>query len=124
MEGRHHPQAALLNAHPPTYAGRTLRATLPSMDLQLTPRSSRHAVRFPNTIREYRLKAGLSQRRLAGLLGRGKDAVSSWERGLSLPSVPLLMRMAKILDTLAESLYRDFYATFPHDGSPTNPAKT
>jgi transcriptional regulator with XRE-family HTH domain len=83
------------------------------MEVQLTPRPSRHPVRFPNAIREYRLKAGLSQRKLAAMLGRSKDAVSSWERGLNLPSVPLLMRMAKILDTLAEALYRDYYRRFP-----------
>lgn len=83
------------------------------MPVQHTPRLSRHTPRFPNRIREYRLKAGLSQVRLARLLGRGKDAVSSWERGLSLPNVPRLMRMAKILGTLAESLYMDFYTTFP-----------
>ena len=92
------------------------------MQVQHTPRASRHAVRFPNTIREYRLKAGLSQRKLASMLGRSKDAVSSWERGVTLPNVPLLMRLAKILGTLAESLYRDFYATFPQEES-TQPAK-
>ena len=86
------------------------------MQVQHTPRASRHAPRFPNKIREYRLKAGLSQRKLAGLLGRGKDAVSSWERGLTLPNVPRLLKMAKILGTLAESLYMDFYATFPKEG--------
>jgi transcriptional regulator with XRE-family HTH domain len=80
------------------------------MSVQHTPRPSRHAPRFPNRIREYRLKAGLSQRRLARLLDRGKDAVSAWERGLSLPNVPRLMRMAKILGTLAESLYLEFYS--------------
>jgi transcriptional regulator with XRE-family HTH domain len=94
------------------------------MEVQLTPRASRHAPRFPNRIREYRLKAGLSQRKLAALLGRGRDAVSSWERGLTLPNVPRLMRMAKILGTLAESLYQDFYAAFPQDGGTANPAKT
>ncbi len=81
------------------------------MEVQHTARPSRHVPRFPNTIREYRLKAGLSQRKLAAMLGRSKDAVSSWERGLSLPSVKHLMRMAKVLGTLAESLYRDFYST-------------
>ena len=90
------------------------------MEVQHTPRASRHAPRFPNRIRQYRLKAGISQRQLAALLGRGKDAVSSWERGLSLPNVPRLMRMAKILGTLAESLYIDFYATFPTEGGPAN----
>jgi transcriptional regulator with XRE-family HTH domain len=88
------------------------------MVVQHTPRASRHAPRFPNKIREYRLKAGLSQAKLASLLGRGRDAVSSWERGLTLPNVPRLMRMAKILGTLAESLYMDFYATFPKDEVP------
>ncbi|MCC6653003.1 MAG: helix-turn-helix transcriptional regulator [Candidatus Eisenbacteria bacterium] len=85
------------------------------MEVQLTPRPSHRAVRFPNAIREYRLKAGLSQRKLAAMLGRSKDAVSSWERGQNLPSIPLLMRMAKILDTLAESLYHDFYVMFPKE---------
>ena len=88
------------------------------MEVQHTPRASRRAARFPNKIREYRLKAGLSQRRLAARLGRGKDAVSSWERGLTLPNVPRLLKMAKILGTLAESLYMDFYATFPKEANP------
>lgn len=92
------------------------------MPIQHTPRASRHAPRFPNRIREYRLKAGLSQRKLAEQLGRGKDAVSSWERGLSLPNVPRLLRMAKILETLAESLYMDFYSTFPKEGGPADAA--
>ena len=91
------------------------------MQVQHTPRASRHAPRFPNKIREYRLKAGLSQRKLAGLVGRGRNAVSSWERGLTLPNVPRLLKMAKILGTLAESLYIDFYATFPMD-EVANPA--
>ena len=80
------------------------------MEVQHTARVSRHAPRFPNRIREYRLKAGLSQRRLAEVLGRGRNAVSSWERGLTLPNVPRLMRMAKLLGTLAESLYEEFYS--------------
>lgn len=92
------------------------------MPIQHTPRPSRHAPRFPNRIREYRLKAGLTQRKLAELLGRGRDAVSSWERGLTLPSVPKLMRMAKILGTLAESLYMDFYSTQSTNQQQANPA--
>src|SRR5262249_11948532 len=90
------------------------------MQVQLTPRASRHAPRFPNSIREYRLKAGLSQRRLAAALGRGRNAVSSWERGLTLPSVPRLMRMAKVLGTLAESLYMKFYAPAEQEGEQAN----
>ena len=92
------------------------------MEVQYTPRQGRRPARFPNRIREYRLKAGLSQRHLADLLGRGRNAVSSWERGLTLPNVPKLMRMAKLLGTLAEALYMDFYSTFPKGETQANPA--
>jgi transcriptional regulator with XRE-family HTH domain len=94
------------------------------MQVQHTPRGSRHSPRFPNKIREYRLKAGLTQRKLASLLGRGRDAVSSWERGLTLPNVPRLMRMAKVLGTLAETLYMDFYSTFPEEETEAKSAST
>lgn len=92
------------------------------MAIQYTQRVLRHAPRFPNKIREYRLKAGLSQRKLAEVLGRGRNAISSWERGLTLPSVPRLLKMAKVLGTLAESLYMDFYTTFPKDSEVPNAA--
>lgn len=92
------------------------------MEVQYTPRVSRHAPKFPNAIREYRLKAGLSQRSLARLLGRGRNAVSSWERGLTRPDVTLGVRMAKILATLAESLYWDFYSPPPKEDASPNPA--
>lgn len=80
------------------------------MEVQLTQRTSKYIPRFPNRIREYRIKAGLSQRQLGVALGHGRNVVSAWERGLSLPPVPKLMQMAKVLDTLAEALYRDYYS--------------
>ena len=80
------------------------------MEVQHTPRPSRHSPRFPNRIREYRLKAGLSQRKLGSLLGRGRNAISSWERGLTRPDITLGVRLAKSLATLAESLYMTFYS--------------
>jgi len=94
------------------------------MPIQHTPRPSRHSPLFPNKIREYRLRAGLSQRKLAGILGRRRNAVSSWERGLTLPNVPKLMRMAKELGTLAEALYQDFYVTFPKEQEGATSSKT
>lgn len=89
------------------------------MQVQLTPRSSRHVPQFPNRIREYRLKAGLSQRKLGALVGRGRNAISSWERGLTRPDVTLGVRLAKALATLAESLYMSFYAPLK-DEEPDN----
>jgi transcriptional regulator with XRE-family HTH domain len=92
------------------------------MTVQHTPRPASRAPKFPNRIREYRLKAGLSQRKLGEILGRGRNAISSWERGLTLPNVPRLLRMAKTLGTLAESLYMDFYSTFPTESDGHNSA--
>ena len=80
------------------------------MNLQFTQRPTRLKVRFPNRIREYRLKAGLSQQSLAGLLGLRRNAISAWERGISSPVVSHLLRMAKTLGTLAESLYQELYS--------------
>lgn len=48
-------------------------------------------------IREYRERAGLSQRELAQALGLDPSAVSSWEIGRSEPTVHNLRRMADIL---------------------------
>jgi len=89
------------------------------MSLQYTPRRSRLPSRFPNQIREYRIKAGLSQRQLADFLGHGRNAVSSWERGLTAPDVESLLHMAKALGTLAESLYSDLYS--PHGEEKNRP---
>ena len=94
------------------------------MNLQFTPRPTRLKVRFPNRIREYRLKAGLSQRSLAGQLGLRRNAISAWERGISSPVVSHLLHMAKTLGTLAESLYLDFYSPSKpeeEDSEPTKP---
>jgi len=95
---------------PPSCLSQWTLAMLQAMDVQHSPRPSRHVPRFPNRIREYRLKAGLSQRKLGAALGRGRNAVSSWERGLTRPDVTLGVQLAKTLATLAESLYMSFYS--------------
>lgn len=82
------------------------------MTPQHTPRPSRLRARYPNQIRSYRLKAGLSQ--------VGKNTVSAWERGLTCPVAPCLMRLAKTLGTLSEAFYPAFYVTRgPYSGAST-----
>ena len=88
------------------------------MHPQRTTRRERRVGPIPNAIRIYRLQAGMTQRHLARLLGYGRKAISAWERGLSLPPVPTLLRMAKELGTLAESLYHHFYSTGPDENGP------
>jgi transcriptional regulator with XRE-family HTH domain len=82
------------------------------MTLQVTPRLSQRSRRFPNRIREYRLRAGLTQGALADLLEKNRKVVSAWELGLCFPTGPVLLKLAKALNTLAESLYQDIYSTF------------
>lgn len=76
---------------------------------QLTPRTGSKRTRFPNAIRDYRLKAGLTQKRLAELLGQGRSIISAWERGHVLPNLANAFRLAHTLDTLAERLYLGLY---------------
>ena len=87
------------------------------MPLQYTPRATKHPARFHNTIREYRLKAGLTQARLAASVGRARSVISAWERGQSLPNLPNVFRLAKTLGTLAEALYAGMYCTYPREES-------
>ncbi len=82
------------------------------MRFQVTPRLSQKPARFPNRIREYRLRAGLTQAALAALVGRHRKVVSAWEQGLHFPSGPVGLRLGKALDTLLEGLYCDLYVAY------------
>ena len=89
------------------------------MHYQITERSSKYEPKYPNEIRKYRIAAGLSQQQLGVSLGRSSKAVSCWERGLTFPSRGIVLRLAKRLNTLVESLYYDLYAAdqfFEDDG--------
>ena len=85
------------------------------MTLQFTPRPSHHTPKFPNAIRHYRVQRGLSQHRLSVALEVHRSTVSLWERGLRIPSVPRLFRMARELRTMPEAHYLDFFSAFPRD---------
>jgi DNA-binding XRE family transcriptional regulator len=74
-----------------------------------TLRRSKVSGGIPNRIREYRLRAGLTQAGLGQLVGRDRWVVSSWERGRRLPTLPNVFRLARSLGTLSEALYGAFY---------------
>ena len=48
-------------------------------------------------------------------MGLGRGFVSLWERGLRLPSIPRLFKMARKLETMPEALYFDFYSAYPQE---------
>ena len=60
-----------------------------------------------------RKRAGFTQKTLADCIGISDKAVSKWERGLSLPDISYLGKLAVLLDTDMESLLAG--ETFRHD---------
>jgi DNA-binding XRE family transcriptional regulator len=79
------------------------------MSYQITPRRKRRPARFPNAIRDYRIQAGLTQRKLGHLVGRSRSVISAWECGRYLPTLANVFRLARALDTLIENLYWSLY---------------
>jgi transcriptional regulator with XRE-family HTH domain len=81
------------------------------MPPQYSSRLRKVPARLANQIRKYRLVLGLTQLEVARSLGIRSATFSSWERGLTCPTGPMLLRLAKVLNTLAEALYPQFYRT-------------
>ena len=59
---------------------------------------------FGNVVREVRLKSGLAQEKLALLAGIERSHLGKIERGESLPTLPLIMRLSKALQVNAADL--------------------
>ena len=55
----------------------------------------------------YRRRAGLTQDMLSMQMGVSMQAVSKWERGISLPDVSLLPALAKALDVTIDALFAE-----------------
>lgn len=89
------------------------------MPPQHSLRLRRLAPRYGNDIRRYRLQLGLTQLEVARSLGTRSATVSSWERGQTCPTGPMLLKLAKVLNTLAEALYPQFYALAPGGVTPS-----
>jgi transcriptional regulator with XRE-family HTH domain len=60
-------------------------------------------------IRRARRAADVTQRELADRLGVETITVSRWERGVTEPSVSMLVRIARELNTLAFMLVKDLW---------------
>ena len=62
--------------------------------------------KYPNKLREYRLKAGLTQKQVAKKLGlQCEDRLSHWERGQAMPSVKNLFRLCKTYKISPNNLF-------------------
>lgn len=66
-------------------------------------------VPFPNNLKEYRLRLGLSLEAVAAILGLPKNGVRSiaqWEEGLANPSQKNMFMMAEIYGASILDLYK------------------
>ena len=55
-------------------------------------------------IKSKRLEKGISQYELADMIVISREAVSKWERGVSLPDISILSKLADILNVSVEEL--------------------
>jgi transcriptional regulator with XRE-family HTH domain len=85
---------------------------------QFSARLGHLPAKFHNEIRRYRLQRGLTQQALARQLGIRIATISSWERGLTCPAIPMVFRLARFLDSSVQALYPDF-AFLPPEGFTT-----
>lgn len=59
---------------------------------------------FPERLIELRKLQNLTQQQLASLLNVSKQTVGSWERGRTEPSIPIINKLANILNTSTDYL--------------------
>jgi len=59
-----------------------------------------------NNLKEYRLKAGLTQKQVATRLGfASEERISHWEKGNNVPNIFNLMKLCKTYEATFEMLY-------------------
>lgn len=59
-----------------------------------------------NNIRKYREQQGLKQSNIEIMMGLGASTLSDWENEFRYPNVIQALKLAKILDTTVENLYK------------------
>ncbi len=59
-----------------------------------------------NRLKEFRAKAGYNQQEMGRLIGVSRQTISLIERGDYSPSVTLALRLAQVLGTTVEEIFR------------------
>lgn len=59
-----------------------------------------------NRIREFRKKKNMSQEQVANEMKLNQHTISQWETGERIPNVKKALKLAEILETTVESLYK------------------
>ena len=59
-----------------------------------------------NKIKEFRKKNNLSQSDIAKIMKVKQNTISQWESGIRMPNVIQVIKLAEILGTTVENLYK------------------
>jgi DNA-binding XRE family transcriptional regulator len=63
-----------------------------------------------NNLKEYRVKAGLTQKEVARKLGFTNEvSICHWEQGKNIPNVINLLKLCKLYNSNTESLYSELH---------------
>jgi transcriptional regulator with XRE-family HTH domain len=80
-------------------------------------------VGFSERLKAERLKKGLKQRELAGLVKTTNTSVSNWEKGLSRPSGAVISQLAQVLEISPFDLLGNYTLKDIKDLNSKNPAE-
>lgn len=61
---------------------------------------------FPEFVFYYRILMGLTRKQLADLIGRGKEAIRGYEKGINRPSLTTAYRLAEVFDMGIDELMK------------------
>lgn len=67
-------------------------------------------IKYPNTLKQYRLNLNLTQKEVSLKLGLGnsEDRISHWEKGQAMPSAKNLLKLAKVYKVAVDELYPNY----------------
>jgi DNA-binding XRE family transcriptional regulator len=77
------------------------------MAYEFSLRRSRRPAKYPNRIRECRIRRGWNQRELGSRIKVPRSTIAAWERGYVLPAVIAAIHLAEALDTSVQALFPD-----------------
>lgn len=62
--------------------------------------------KWVNRVKEFRKKKELSQKELANIMNVKQNTISQWENDMRKPNVQQAIKLADILETTVEDLYK------------------
>jgi len=65
---------------------------------------------IPNTLKENRLKVGITQKQVAEKIGvNSQERISHWEAGRNIPNLANLVKLCKLYKVNVNLIYPDLY---------------